>query len=105
VSERKPALVAVPAVAGVLAGCGGQLNPGADQGLRDRHRPRRRGQQGIRRGHIKVVKEVAANFDRQQAVRAVRHEKVRKAINTANPLVTQKNARSSFKRVERKLSG
>jgi ribose transport system substrate-binding protein len=40
-----------------------------------------------------------------QAVRAIKHERVRKTINTGNPLITQKNAQAYFKRVEKKLGG
>jgi hypothetical protein len=41
----------------------------------------------------------------EQAVRAIKHERVRKTINTGNPLITQKNAPAYFKRVEVEAGG
>jgi ribose transport system substrate-binding protein len=39
----------------------------------------------------------------ESAVRAVEHERVRRTVNTGNPLVTQRNAQAYFDRVEKKL--
>jgi ribose transport system substrate-binding protein len=39
----------------------------------------------------------------EEAVRAVKHEQVRKNVNTGNPLVTKKNAKQYLDRVEKKL--
>jgi ribose transport system substrate-binding protein len=39
----------------------------------------------------------------EEAVRAVNHEKVRRNVNTGNPLVTQQNAKAYLKKVEKKL--
>jgi ribose transport system substrate-binding protein len=39
----------------------------------------------------------------EEAVRAVKHQSVRKAVNTGNPLVTQANAAPYLKKVEKKL--
>jgi hypothetical protein len=81
---------------------------------------------GVKGSGIRVVREVAANFDRQQRSahgrtssrrtprssqcsapttrwRAVNHERVRRNVNTGNPLVTQHNAAAYFKRVQSKL--
>ncbi len=41
----------------------------------------------------------------EEAVRAVKHERVRRNVNTGNPLVTQQNAKAYLKKVEKKLGG
>jgi ribose transport system substrate-binding protein len=41
----------------------------------------------------------------EEAVRAVKHERVRRSVNTGNPLVTQQNAPAYLKKVEKKLGG
>jgi ribose transport system substrate-binding protein len=41
----------------------------------------------------------------EEAVRAVKHERVRRSVNTGNPLVTQQNAQAYLKKVEKKLGG
>jgi ABC-type sugar transport system substrate-binding protein len=41
----------------------------------------------------------------QEAVAKVKGRKVRKSVNTGNPLVTQKNAQAYFNKVEKKLGG
>jgi ribose transport system substrate-binding protein len=41
----------------------------------------------------------------EEAVRAVRHERVKGSVNTGNPLVTQQNASAYLKKVEKKLGG
>jgi hypothetical protein len=41
----------------------------------------------------------------QEAVAKVRGKKVRKNVNTGNPLVTQKNAQAYFDKAEKKLGG
>ena len=41
----------------------------------------------------------------EEAVRAVKHEKVRRNVNTGNPLVTQQNPSAYLKKVEEKLGG
>jgi ribose transport system substrate-binding protein len=41
----------------------------------------------------------------QEAVAKVKGKKVRKNVNTGNPLVTQKNAQAYFKKAEKKLGG
>jgi ribose transport system substrate-binding protein len=41
----------------------------------------------------------------EEAVRAVRHERVKRSVNTGNPLVTQQNASAYLKKVEKKLGG
>jgi ribose transport system substrate-binding protein len=39
----------------------------------------------------------------EEAVRAAKHERVRKSVNTGNPLVTQKNAEAYLRKVQKKL--
>jgi ribose transport system substrate-binding protein len=39
----------------------------------------------------------------EEAVRAAKHERVRRSVNTGNPLVTQKNAQAYLRKVEKKL--
>jgi ribose transport system substrate-binding protein len=41
----------------------------------------------------------------EEAVRAVKHERVRRSVNTGNPLVTQQNAPAYLKKVQKKLGG
>jgi ribose transport system substrate-binding protein len=41
----------------------------------------------------------------EEAVRAVRRERVKRNVNTGNPLVTQQNASAYLKKVEKKLGG
>jgi ribose transport system substrate-binding protein len=41
----------------------------------------------------------------EEAVRAVKRERVRRNVNTGNPLVTQQNAPAYLKKVEKKLGG
>jgi ribose transport system substrate-binding protein len=41
----------------------------------------------------------------EEAVRAVKHQRVKRNVNTGNPLVTQRNAQAYFDRVEEKLGG
>jgi len=41
----------------------------------------------------------------EEAARAVKHEKVKRNVNTGNPLVTQQNAKAYLKKVEKKLGG
>jgi ribose transport system substrate-binding protein len=41
----------------------------------------------------------------EAAVRAVKNQRVRRNVNTGNPLVTQRNAQEYFDRVEEKLGG
>jgi ribose transport system substrate-binding protein len=39
----------------------------------------------------------------EEAVRAVKHERVKRSVNTGNPLVTQRNAKAYLAKVEKKL--
>lgn len=39
----------------------------------------------------------------EEAVRAAKHQRVRRSVNTGNPLVTQKNAQAYLRKVEKKL--
>jgi hypothetical protein len=41
----------------------------------------------------------------EEAVRAVKHKRVKRTVNTGNPLVTQQNAKAYSKKVEKKLGG
>jgi ribose transport system substrate-binding protein len=41
----------------------------------------------------------------EEAVRAVKHERVKRNVNTGNPLVTQRNAKAYLAKVEKKLGG
>ncbi len=41
----------------------------------------------------------------EEAARAVKHEKVKRNVNTGNPLVTQRNAKAYLAKVEKKLGG
>jgi ABC-type sugar transport system substrate-binding protein len=41
----------------------------------------------------------------QEAVAKLKGRHVRKNVNTGNPLITQKNAKAYFKKVEKKLGG
>jgi hypothetical protein len=41
----------------------------------------------------------------EAALRAVKNQRVRRNVNTGNPVVTQRNAQEYFDRVEEKLGG
>ena len=41
----------------------------------------------------------------EEAVRALKHERVKRTVNTGNPLVTQRNAKAYLAKVEKKLGG
>ena len=48
---------------------------------------------------------VMAEIGVEEAVRAVKHERVKRNVNTGNPLVMQQNAKAYLKKVEKKLGG